>query len=76
MDLYVSWSLHKEELTLDNIWARFEEFLKPQSNEVRAHFDLLTSFHQGNRNVDEWYNAVQAQVNLAKYSLEIAKNPP
>ena len=36
-------------------------------------FDLLTSFHQGNRNVDEWYNAVQAQVNSAKYPLEAAK---
>ena len=73
MDLYISWSLPKEELTLDTIWARFEEFLKPQSNEVRAHFDLLTSFHQGNRNIDEWFNAVQAQVNLAKYPLETAK---
>ena len=52
MDLYVSWSLPKEELTLDTIWAKLEEFSKPQSNEVRAHFDLLTSFHQGNRNVD------------------------
>ena len=66
MDLYVSWSLPKEELTLDTIWVRFEEFSKPQLNEVRAHFDLLTSFCQGNRNVDEWYNAVQAQVNLDK----------
>ena len=73
MDLYISWSLHKEELTLDTIWVRFEEFLKPQSNEVRSHFDLLTSFCQGNRNVDKWYNAVQAQTNLAKYSLETAK---
>ena len=35
--------------------------------------DLLTSFQQGNRNVDEWYNAVQAQVNLAKYPPETAK---
>ena len=73
MDLHVSWSLPKEELTLDTIWARFEEFSKPQSNEVRAHFDLLTSFCQGNRKVDEWYNAVQAQVNLAKYPLDTAK---
>ena len=73
MDLYVSWSLPKEELTLDTIWVRFEEFSKPQLNEVRAHFDLLTSFHQGNRNVDEWYNAVQPQVNLAKYPPETAK---
>ena len=72
MDLYVSWSLPKEELTLDAIWARFEEFSKPQPNEVRPQFDLLTSFHQENRNVDEWYNALQAQVNLAKYPLETA----
>ena len=58
MDLYVSWSILTQELTLDAIWARFEELSKPQTNKVRAHFDLLTSFHQGNRNVDEWYNAV------------------
>ena len=73
MDLYVSWSIPKEELTLDAIWTKFEEFSKPQTNEVRARFDLLTSFHQGNQNVDEWYNAVQAQVNLAKYPPETAK---
>ena len=73
MDLYVSWSIPKEELMLDAIWAKFEEFSKPQTNKVRACFDLLTSFHQGNRNVDEWYNAVQAQVNLAKYPPETAK---
>ena len=73
MDLYVSWSIPKDELMLDAIWAKFEEFSKPQTNEVRAHFDLLTSFQQGNRNIDEWYNAVQAQVNLAKYPLETAK---
>ena len=73
MDLYVSWSISKEELTLDAIWAKFEEFSKPQMNEVRPCFDLLTSFHQGNRNIYEWYNVVQAQVNLAKYPLETAK---
>ena len=47
-------------------------FCKPQANEGRARFDLLTSFHQGNRSVDEWYNAVQAQVCLAKYPQETA----
>ena len=73
MDLYVSWSIPKEELTLDAIWARFEEFSKPQSNKVRARFDLPTSFRQGNRNVDEWYSAIQTQVNLAKYPPETAK---
>ena len=75
VDLYVSWSIPKEELTLDAIWAKFEEFSKPQMNKVRARFDLLTSFHQGSQTVDEWYNVVQAQVNLAKYPLESAKIP-
>ena len=73
MDLYVSWNIPKEDLTLDAIWNKFEEFSKPQMNEVRARFDLLTSFHQGTRYMDEWYNTVQAQVNLAKYPPETAK---
>ena len=45
---------------------------KLQVNEVRVRFDLLTSFRQGNQSVDEWYNAVQAQVPFAKYPLETA----
>ena len=52
---------------------RFKEFCKPQSNEVRARFDLLTSFRQGERSVDEWYNAVQTQVAVAKFPQETAK---
>ena len=73
MDLYVSWNIPKDDLTLDAIWNKFEEFSKPQTNEVRPRFDLLTSFCQGSRNVDEWYNAIQAEVNLAKYPPEMAK---
>ena len=73
MDLYVSRNIPKNELTLDAIWHKFEEFSKPQMNEVRACFDLLTSFCQGTRNIDEWYNAIQAQANLAKYPSETAK---
>ena len=73
IDLYVSWSIPKEELTLDAIWAKFKEVTKPQTNDVRAHFDLLTSFCQGSRNVYEWYNVVQTHVNLAKYPPETAK---
>ena len=33
----------------------------------------MTSFCQGNKSVNEWYNAVQAQVNLAKYPPETAE---
>ena len=73
MDQYVSWGLPTDQLTLKIIWGKFEDFCKLQSNEVHAQFDLLTSFRQGNRSVDEWYNAVQAQVNLAKYPPETAK---
>ena len=73
MDQHVSWSLPREELNLDTIWNRFEEFCKLQFNEVRVHFDLLTSFHQGSKSVDEWYNTVQGQVNLARYPPETAK---
>ena len=73
LDQYVSWSLSTEELMLDTIWEKFEEFCKPQSNEVRARFYVLTSFWQGNRSVHEWYNAVQTQVVLAKYPPETAK---
>ena len=40
---------------------------------MHARFDLLTSFCQGSKSVDEWYNCVQAQVNLAKYTPETAK---
>ena len=73
MDQCVSWDLTKDELELETIWSQFEEFCKPQSNEVQARFDLLTSFCQGSKSVDEWYNCVQAQINLAKYPPETAK---
>ena len=73
MDQYVSWNLPSSKLTLDIIWGKYEEYCKLQSNKVRARFDLLTSFHQGNCSMDKWYNMVQAQVNLAKYHPETAK---
>ena len=62
MDQYVSWCLPTEDLSLEVIWT----------NEVRARFDLLTSFRQVNHSVDECYNACQAQVSLAKYPPETA----
>ena len=41
-------------------------------NDVTARFDLLTSFRQENRSVNERCNVVQAQVSLAKYPPENA----
>ena len=66
MDQYVSWNLSSDELTLETIWGKYEDYCRPQSNEVQARFDLLMSFRQGNCSIDKWYNAVQVQVNLAK----------
>ena len=40
---------------------------------MKARFDLLRSFQKGNWSVDEWYNAVQTQVALAKYPPEATK---
>ena len=72
MDLVVSWGLTDGDLTLETLWNKFEEFCKPQSNEVRARFDLLTTFRQGDKSVDEWFNAVQTQINLCNYPSETA----
>ena len=72
MDQYVPWCLPAEDLNLDVMWAKFEDFCKPQTNEVKARFDLLTSFRQSSHSVDEWYNAVQVHVSLAKYPPETA----
>ena len=72
LDQYISWNLSNKDLTLEVIRKKFEEFCKPQANELRARFDLLTSFRQADMSVDEWYNAVQRQVGLAKYPKETA----
>ena len=70
--MYISWNLPKEEIMLQTIWSRFEDFSKPQSNVVCARFDLLTTFQQGNRSIDKWYNAVLAHIPLCEYPKETA----
>ena len=72
MDQYGFWCLPTEELSLGTIWAKYEDFCKPQANGVRARFDLFTNSHQNNRSVDECDNAVKAQVSLIKYPQETA----
>ena len=68
-------------LELANRWVNLrhnlgkaQRILQPQSNEVQAHFNLLTSFRQVNCSVDEWYNAVQPWVNLAKYPQKLPRS--
>ena len=69
----MSWCLSVEDLNLDAIRVKYEEFSKPQTNEVHTCFDLLTSFKQGSRSFDKWNNALQAQVNPTKYPPGTAK---
>ena len=73
LDQYISWNLTNEELCLDTIWQKYEEFCKPQANELKARFDLLTSFKQDQMSVDEWYNKVQTQIGLCNYPPETAQ---
>ena len=73
LDQYVSWSIPSEELTLEVLWKKSEEFCKPQAKELRARFHLLTSFRQGDLSVHQWYNAVQTQVLLANCPQETAQ---
>ena len=73
LDQFISWNLSSEDVTLETIWKKFEEFCKPQANELRARFDLLTSFRQGDLSVGQWYSAVQTQVALANYPQETAQ---
>ena len=73
LDQYISWNLSNEDLSLEMIWKKYEEFCKPQANELRARFDVLTSFRQTDMNVGEWYNAVQTQVALSRYPPETAQ---
>ena len=47
MDQCVSWCSPTEDLSLDVIWSKCQDFCKPQTYEVIARFDLLTSFRQG-----------------------------
>ena len=62
LDQYISWNLSSEDLTLEVIWKKSEEFCKPQANEVRARFDLLTSFRQGDMTVDETAQILQRDI--------------
>ena len=70
LDIYIPWALPTEEVILQTILSRFEDFCKPQSNAVHARFDLLMTFQQGNRSIDEWYNVVQVHIPLCEYPQE------
>ena len=53
MDQYVSWSLSTDELMLDTIWEKIEEFCKLQLNEVRPD---LTYFQASGKETSQMVN--------------------
>ena len=53
MDQYVCGACPLMNLCLIPFGEKLKSFCKPQSNEMRARSDLLTSFQQGNKSVDE-----------------------
>ena len=73
LDQYVSWNIPSEELTLEVIWKKFEEFCKPQAHELRAKFDLLTSFRQGDLSINQW---VQCSPNTSSSCKLPTRNSP
>ena len=70
--MYISWALPTEEVTLQTIWSRFEDCCKPQSYAVCTQFNLLATFQQGIRSIDEWYNVVQVHIPLCEYPQDTA----
>ena len=36
LEMYQSWCLEPSEVSTANIWAKWEEFCKPQDNKLRA----------------------------------------
>ena len=46
LELYQSWGIADKDLTLQNIWDKFEEHCKPQANELRTCYDLLKKLKQ------------------------------
>ena len=54
MDQYVSWGLSKDEMNLDTIWERgLKIFVSHNPMRCEPNLILLTSFHQGNKSIDE-----------------------
>ena len=68
--LYQSWRIVDKDLTLQNIWDKFEEHCKPQTNELRAHYNLLKKLTQATLSCDQFIAAIQNQLSLCQYPTE------
>ena len=70
LELYQSWGIDSDDVTLQVIWDKFEECCKSQANELHAQYDLLKQLKQGNKSCDEYYALLQNQLALCRYLLE------
>ncbi len=64
---FQSWGQERNDLTLDFMWNEFEGYCKPASNILRARYDLLKKMSQNNRPADDWFTALQNQLQLCSY---------
>ena len=67
---YTSHGIANKDLTLQNIWDKFEEHCKPQANELRAHYDLLKKLKQASLSCNQFFAAIQNQLSLCQYPTE------
>ena len=66
-----SWQKEPSQLTLDFIWDEYESYCKPQSNELRARYDVLKKLTQGSLPADDWMTKLQSQLHLCNYQPEM-----
>ena len=69
LELYQSWGIDNEDLTLQTIWDKFKEHCKPQANELCIWYDLLKQLKQGKK-CYEYYALLQNQPALCQYPPE------
>ena len=70
LELYQSWVIDDQDLTLQNMWDKFEEHCKPQANVLWAHYDLLKKLKQAGLSCDQFCTAIQNQLSLCQYPTE------
>ena len=65
-----SWQKEPNDLDLKFIWDEFEQYCKPQSNELQARYDALKTLKQGSTPCDNWYTKLQSQLHLCNYTIK------
>ena len=66
-----SWQKEPSQLTLNFIWGEYKSYCKPQSNELRAWYDVLKKLTQGSLPADDWMTKLQSQLHLCNYKPEM-----